>query len=161
MCPYVDPLDCTTSSLLPGNQSVAALMYFAQIAIEQRFQEPQTLEKWAAGERITPLVDLGNIDRVPVSIVMPISDQACSTEMTEMVYTQLGTKEKYIRWEHGTHLQFIGRQDPIFGLPIFRQSDTYMTRLVETIEYGTVQAAFVLHTSLGMVASMTIGAILF
>ena len=50
------------------------------MAVEQRFQEPQSLEKWAAGERITPLVDLGKIDRVPVTLVHPASDKICPVE---------------------------------------------------------------------------------
>ena len=45
--------------------------YAAQLTFTDRFQEPQTIEKWFAGEKVTDLVDLRKIDRVPVTAFMP------------------------------------------------------------------------------------------
>ena len=57
--------------------SYGSFMYFAQLYLEQRFQEPQSIEKYAAGDRITPLVPLSNIDRVPISLVSGSADARC------------------------------------------------------------------------------------
>ena len=105
-------------------------LYAAQITIEERFQEPQTFEKWAAGDRITNPVDLGNIDRVPVSLVVPVADEICSPDMAEWHYTQIQSEQKYIRFEHGGH--------SIFS---YQNSADLMNRLVETIEFGTSSAS--------------------
>ena len=81
-------------------------MYAAQVSIEERFQEPQTLEKWASGDRITDLVDLTKIDRVPVSIVMPVADEVCDPIMAEWHFAQIQSPDKHIRFEHGGHTIF-------------------------------------------------------
>ena len=57
--------------------------YTAQTTITDRFQEPQTLELWQAGETETDPVDLGNIDRVPVTIFMPTNDSTCPSPKAE------------------------------------------------------------------------------
>ena len=87
-----------------------------------------------AGERITPLVELKNIDRVPVSVVHPVFDRRCSTAHAEYTYSQIASKEKYIRFELGNHLIFS-----------FKATRDYIDRMVETIETGTVSKS---HTSL-------------
>jgi len=48
-----------------------------QIATTMRFQEPMSFEQWLSEDRITPLVDLKKIDRVPVSFVLAIGDKVC------------------------------------------------------------------------------------
>ena len=102
-------------------------MYASQLKVEKRFQEPQTLEKWAAGERITPLVDLSNIDRVPVSMVLAVNDSTCDLPTAEMAYSQITVEEKYLRYEQGAHITFEYKTNPQF-----------LTRMLETIETGTV-----------------------
>ena len=69
---------------------------------------------------------------------MSINDSVCGIEGGEMAFYQLGTKEKYIRWEHYDHFIFVAIPDPIFGIPLLRHGDKFMTRMVETIEFGTV-----------------------
>ena len=59
------------------------------------------------GERITPRVDLSKIDRVPVSIVAPVSDQKCPVEFAEWIYDQITSEEKYIRIEGSNHYSTI------------------------------------------------------
>ena len=55
------------------------------------------------GERETPLIDLGNIDRVPVTIVIGADDDVCPVEYAEWHYNMMTTPEKYIRFEIGGH----------------------------------------------------------
>lgn len=77
------------------------------------------------------MINLSNIDRVPVSIIHPISDTICDASYAEYTFTEIGTNEKYLRWENGfDHL--------IFALGV---SKGVVTRLVETIETGTTVAA--------------------
>ena len=52
------------------------------------------------------MIDLGNIDRVPVSIVHSLDDSRCSTEMAEWFYAQIKSDDKYIRFEMGDHYLF-------------------------------------------------------
>ena len=49
---------------------------------------------------------MSKIDRVPVSIVQPLSDEVCDPIMIEWAYTQVQSEEKYIRFEHGGHFLF-------------------------------------------------------
>ena len=86
------------------------------------------------GERITPLVDLRNIDRVPVSLVHPVFDRLCPVPLAEYTYSQIASYEKYMRYEHGNHL--------IFGLAATKDA---VDRMVQTIETGTADEN---HTSL-------------
>ena len=82
---------------------------------------------WAGGQRISPLIDLSNIDRVPISIVHPINDLRCEVEFNaEYAFNQVRSPEKYLRFEDANHYTFIyyGKMD-------------FMRRLAETIETGT------------------------
>ena len=101
----------------------------AQIAVAGRFQEPISLEKWAAGEIYSTPVNLSNIDRVPVSIVHAIQDESCDPTMIEWTYAQMQQEEKFIRFEHGGHTKFA-----------LASSDDYVQRMVETIDYGTTHS---------------------
>ena len=84
------------------------------------------MERWAAGERISPLVDLKKIDRVPISIVHPIVDLRCEVELNaEWVYNQIQSKDKHIQFINLNHYSFIYRGD--WDL---------MVRLANTIETG-------------------------
>ena len=67
-------------------QSLKGFLYYAQIFLELRFQEPQSLEKYAMGERITPLVPIWNIDRVPVTFIHAIGDGRCNFAFAEAMY---------------------------------------------------------------------------
>ena len=61
-------------------------MYDSQIEIAGQFQEPISLEKWAAGQIYSTPVQLSNIDRVPVSIVHPDADEYCDAITMEWTY---------------------------------------------------------------------------
>ena len=98
--------------------------YTAQTTIADRFQEPQTLELWQAGETETDLVDLGNIDRVPVTIFMPTSDSACPSPKAEEHFEMIQS-EKYLVWQAGDH-----------GVFIWLYDDEFMDRLEEIIKTG-------------------------
>ena len=106
-CKEVSPTACGFVGFAPPYDGqalpVKSFMYYTQIALEGRFQEPQSLEKWAAGERYTEPVDLTKIDRVPVSIVHSVSDETCDPVMIEWTYAQVQSPDKHIRFEHGGH----------------------------------------------------------
>ena len=51
--------------------------------------------KYALGERITPLVPIENIDRVPVTFIHSTDDNRCLITYAERLYAQLPTPEKY------------------------------------------------------------------
>ena len=76
--------------------------------------------------RISPLVDLSNIDRVPVSVVLASNDGTCDNDGGEFTYSQIASKEKYLRYERGGHTLFWSRSD-----------EAFMDRMVDTIETGT------------------------
>ena len=86
------------------------------------------VQAWAAGDIYTTPVNLSNIDRVPVSIVHPLSDELCDPTMIEWTYAQMQQQEKFIRFEHGGHLLFA-----------LQASDDLVLNMVETTEYGTTQ----------------------
>ena len=92
-CDLIGGLWCLVPEELPDwsftqvyANSASAFFYYAQVFLEQRFQEPQSLEKYARGDRVTPLVPLENIDRVPVTIIHGASDSRCPIHMAEWVY---------------------------------------------------------------------------
>ena len=101
-------------------------LYFAQNAIEGRFQEFIPLQKYAAGERISPLVELSKIDRVPVSMVISMEDDICPVSLSEWHFNQIRSKDKFIRFERGGHTVYS-----------WRTYEGFITRMVETIEFGT------------------------
>ena len=86
VCAQVRQKECSDLAFPVGTIAVGTYMYFDQINVEHRFQEPQTLEKWAAGEHYTDLVDLTKIDRVPVSLVHAVADETCDSTMIEWTY---------------------------------------------------------------------------
>ena len=77
------------------------------------------------GVKESALVDLGNIDRTPVSIVIGSSDEICLVEYAQRHYDLMTTPEKYIRYEDGDH-----------GMP-YRTDKGFMERFVQTIETGS------------------------
>lgn len=50
--------------------TTAIEVYYMMNAAEGRFQEPISIEDYAAGRRQSDLMDLGSIDQVPVSLVV-------------------------------------------------------------------------------------------
>ena len=127
-CGQITQADCGLLAMNGAALSINSYMYFYQIGIAGQFQEPISLEKWAAGNIYSTPVDLSNIDRVPVSIVQPIQDEVCDTTMIEWTYAQMQQEEKYLRFEHGGHLKF----------GFSRSNENYLERMVETIDYGYV-----------------------
>ena len=82
------------------------------------------MDRWLSGEKETALVDLRNIDRVPVTIFMPTSDSICPSTKAEEHF-ELISSEKYLVWQYGDHGVF----------PELR-SDAFMDRLEEIINTG-------------------------
>ena len=113
--------------------------YTAQTTIADRFQEPQTLELWQAGETETDLVDLGNIDRVPVTIFMPTSDSACPSPKAEEHFEMIQS-EKYLVWQAGDH-----------GVFIWLYDDEFMDRLEEIIKTGNTTSVFAEQSAINSV----------
>ena len=103
ICNQVSNYDCNTVYYSGYGYSIKTDMYFTQIAVAGQFQESIGLEEWVAGEIYSTPVNLSNIDRTPVSIVMPIKDEICDPDMIEWTYAQMQQEEKYLRFEHGGH----------------------------------------------------------
>ena len=76
----------------------------------------------------SPIVDLGNIDRVPVTLVHALDDAGCSIEAAEWHYSQIRSPDTFIRMEIGAHI--------VFGWAFW---DSLTERMVQTIETGTVE----------------------
>ena len=72
------------------------------------------IQQWLSDDRITPLVDLSKIDRVPVSFVVAIGDGLCPPELHEAWFASMTTPEKYIRFERGGHMIFWFKADDAF-----------------------------------------------
>lgn len=70
-------------------------------------------------------MDLGKIDRVPVSMVVPVSDTTCAVPFSEWVFEEIRSPEKFIRFERGDH-----------GLPSWKSTPAFIERMVQTIETG-------------------------
>lgn len=68
---------------------------------------------------------MARIDRVPVSLVVPIEDTWCPPEYNEWIYAEIKSEEKYLRYELGPHFIFS-----------FWGTDNFISRMVETIEVG-------------------------
>ena len=92
--------------------SIKQLLYFAQLYLEQRFQEPQTLAKYAMGERITPLVPVWNIDRVPVTLVHGLADERCPIHQAEFMLDQIKSPERYFVVQNASHYTYLTSTDP-------------------------------------------------
>lgn len=100
------------------------------------------MDEWTSGKIFSTPVNLSNIDRVPVSIVMAIQDEVCDPTMLEWTFAQMQQEEKYIRFEHGGHL--------LFGLR-FNTPQSYLQRMVETIDYGTTISGAEMMTSISSI----------
>ena len=85
------------------------------------------LEQWLSDDRVTELVDLSKIDRVPVTFMQPIDDHFCAPELHEAWFHSITSPNSYLTYERGGH-----------GNPLLFQEDAYVNRLVSVIETGTV-----------------------
>lgn len=87
-----------------------------------------SLEQWLSPDRITPLVNVSKIDRVPVSFVVAIGDKLCPPILHERWFAQVTAPDSHIRFERGGHLIFY-----------FKADDAFMRRMVQTIETGRAE----------------------
>ena len=108
-----------------SGQNMGALKYFAQLYTTKRFQEPQTVDDWVRG-KLSPLVDLGKIDRVPVSLIVMLEDTTCPPHQAEFLYDQIGAPGKRINIEGGSHTTTFWWNAPVA-----------IDRIVDTIEQGS------------------------
>ena len=104
---------------------MSAVFYYEQLAVAKRFQEFIPIEKYAGGQHISPLVDYGKIDRVPVSIIVPLMDGLCPAEYSEWAYSMISSPQKFIRYERGGH-----------AAPAVKSYDSYVRQMINTIETG-------------------------
>ena len=94
------------------------------------------LDQWLSDDRITPLVDLSQIDRVPVTFVIPIDDEVCAPELHEAWFAAISAPDSYIRYERGGH-----------GIFWYKSGNAFLRRMVQTIESGTVEKHYEGETS--------------
>ena len=70
-----------------------------QAGAEGRFQEPISIDKYAAGERESDPIDLGVVTRVPVTFIIGTEDLSCTASMAEKIYDELSNADKNIHYE--------------------------------------------------------------
>ena len=58
------------------------------------------------GERITPLIPIWNIDRVPVTFIHSPQDGRCPMAFAEWIYSQLPVKQKALYTRNVRHNEF-------------------------------------------------------
>ena len=97
------------------------------------------MDKYAAGERTTPLVPIENIDRVPVSIMHDLSDYRCAWDYAEWIFHQIPTKEKYLIPKNIKHYSFARESDQGFRQQI---EDMIDYGYILPGHYGDVQNVF-------------------
>ena len=110
---------------------LASEIYFMANGIEERFQERIPLDKYVSGEeRQSDLIDLSVIDIIPVTLVVGTEDTSCTPEDARDIFDSIGDTNKVLRYEQDfTHIDFyVGAASP-----------TFIDRLVETIETGSVE----------------------
>ena len=67
-----------------------------QLGLEQRFQEPISIADYAAGTRQSALVDVSNIDSIPVTLLHGRKDSVCPVKYIETYFNAVKSKEKFI-----------------------------------------------------------------
>ena len=85
-CKQVSEAMCSFNGFGGQALSIKSLMYFTQLGLAGRMQEPIELLDWAGGQTISNSIELSKIDRVPVSIVHAISDETCDPTGAEYTY---------------------------------------------------------------------------
>ena len=66
-----------------------------------------SLEEWLeTPDKLTELVDMAKIDRVPVTFVLALGDGLCPTEINEYYFHQITAPDSYLEFERGGHLIF-------------------------------------------------------
>ena len=74
-----------------------SLIYFMENAAENRFQEPISIDKYAAGERHSDLIDLSKVTQIPLSFIIATEDEECLASYGEDIFDDFsGAEEKYI-----------------------------------------------------------------
>ena len=71
-------------------QSLLIFVYYYQLLIEDRYQEPVPLYQYAAGIRRSKEIKLSSIDKVPVSLIVGGNDNVCSAFGASRVFEELG-----------------------------------------------------------------------
>ena len=70
-----------------------------------------SLQDYALGKRITPLVPIENIDRVPVTFVNAVDDYRCPTAFAEAIYQRVPTPDKTFLIKNASHAGFRRLED--------------------------------------------------
>ena len=99
----------------------------------KRFQEPISLEQWASGQLISPLVDLSAIDRIPVTMIHPIDDAECPTEFAEYIYSQLSSEKEFSVMRGDHYAPFYGTDGLVGKVLDILGKDTATTEPAEDV----------------------------
>ena len=79
------------------------------------------------GKRISPLVPLENIDRVPVTFIHGVLDDRCPTYQAEYFFNRIKTTEKYFVMRKGDHYEYLGSVE-----------HSFVNQMVDIIETGYI-----------------------
>ena len=79
-----------------GNQfqSTKSDLYWSEVAVENRFQQPITLEDYANGNRQSQKLEISEIKQIPIHLMILESDDSCSMENSLRIYDELKKNDK-------------------------------------------------------------------
>ena len=106
------------------------ILYYAQLSyLPNQFESLLTefipLADWKSSDSAADSISLSLIDYLPVSIVGAGEDLLCTADVARDIFKQIGSEQKSIRFEQGSHSIFGGNCDQKF-----------VQRMVETVEEG-------------------------
>ena len=78
-----------------------SVMYHMQLGVEERFQEPISIDRYVRGERQSDLLDLSVVNQIPISFVISPDDQVALPDYAEGIVNQFSNAEKFVRYEEG------------------------------------------------------------
>ena len=114
ICKYLGPSACMNAMVISGQpQPIRSREWYAQIAVEGRFQE--YAPDYLYGERKQPLIGggLSELTEVPIHFIVGQDDSHCSLENAHRIAREIGPAVQSVSTiRGGTHLYFETSTDP-------------------------------------------------
>ena len=110
-----------------------SMQYTYQNFVEDQFKEPIPIEAYAAGQRDSPVIDLGDVgNTLPVTLIIGERDEVCTPKLAARIYDELSNADVRKRYEahfdHGTFTWANGK---------------FLGHLIAAIEDGGVRSQLV------------------
>lgn len=118
---------CTKFNANEGEsaQSLNSLLYYGQLGVSKKFQEPISYEDMMAGQKKSAPVDVKSIDQVPVTFWTAGNDAECPKKFNKRLFKQIRSEKLW--YEHK------GQPHDLFG---WIRGDMFHSKLVAAIETG-------------------------